>query len=459
MAELTTTFRNHVLSLYQSAAADYARRAATEPVAEAVPGAGDGASPEALAAAVDYVAALHDDERTTNFDAAAPADAQLEGPVDIAKTCASLGYQLLQAKIFGDEASVKRLKGELAAGTCDPRWADTVVEYAKYFGLDGTRGKIPYITPAQAGETVVRIKAGARIGLIGDWGTGAAPAVQVLEQLKLQKPDVLVHLGDIYYSGTDEECRVNFEAIVNRVFDRANSKLPVYTLSGNHDMYAGGTGYYPLLKRLNTGALTQPASYFCLRAEDDSWQLLGMDTGLHDYSPVSVTDAVTFVEAEEQAWHRRRITEFGGKTILMSHHQLFSRYSEIGKKDANGKYVPYNKPMKAMFDGFLSTGKSIPAWFWGHEHNLGIYKPFLNLKYGRCLGHSAVPVFKAQDAYKEVEAIGALPDVDPAAQLPLVGNTYAHGFGMLTLGSDGKAKVDYFNTGGGKTPFFSETME
>lgn len=206
---------------------------------------------------------------------------------------------------------------------------------------------------------MIRVKAGARIGLVGDWGTGAGPAVQVLEQMKTQRPDVLVHLGDIYYSGTDEECRKNFEAIVNHVFDRTASKLPVYTLSGYHDMYSSGAGYYALLKRLNDGALTQQASYFCLRTQDDVWQLLGMDTGLHDYSPVSVTDAVTFVEAEVQAWHKRRIAEFAGKSILM--HQLFSRYSAIGKKDVAGNHVPYNKPMKAMFDSFLSTGKAIRA--------------------------------------------------------------------------------------------------
>jgi len=458
MAELTTTFRNHVLSIFQSAAAHYARQAATEPAPEAAPGGRPSATPDALAAAVDRVAALHEDERTTHLDAAAPAEAQEEGVADIAAACASLGFQLLQAKFLGDDASVERLENQLALGTCDPRWAEALLEYAKYFGIDGTRGKIPYIKPAQAGETVIPIKAGARIGLVGDWGTGAPPAVQVLEQLKAQKPDVLVHLGDIYYSGTDEECRENFEAVVNRVFDRANSKLPVYTLAGNHDMYAGGVGYYALLTRLNAGALTQRASYFCLRAEDNSWQLLAMDTGLHDYSPAGVTDAVTFVEAPEQAWHTRRLAEFGGKTILMSHHQLFSRFSPIGKADENGRYVPYNKPMKTMFDSFLATGKPIPAWFWGHEHNLGIYDAFVGLKYGRCLGHSAVPVLPAQEPYAVIEPVGALPTVAANTELPLVGETYAHGFAMLTLGGNGQAKVDYFNAGG-NAPFFSETIE
>ena len=65
------------------------------------------------------------------------------------------------------------------------------------------------------GPKVITIKANARIGLIGDWGTGAVPAKRILRQLKAQNPDVLIHLGDIYYSGTEEECRINFESIVN----------------------------------------------------------------------------------------------------------------------------------------------------------------------------------------------------------------------------------------------------
>jgi len=459
MTELTKTFRDQFLSVYQSAAAEYARKGEAEASLES--SVGPATSPESLMAAADRVAELHAQELTIHLDTAAPAEAEveLEGVPDIAGKCAALGLQLLQAAAFGDKATAKRLKDELALGTCDPRWADTLIQFADYFGLDGTRGKIPYVTAVQAGEKVIRIKPNSRIGLVGDWGTGAGPAVQVLEQLEAQQPDIVIHLGDIYYSGTDTECRENFEAIVNKVLRRHQSKIPVYTLAGNHDMYSGGHGYYDLLKRLNAGDQTQPASFFCLRASDDSWQLLGMDTGLHDYSPVSVNDVVTFVEADEQAWHKRRIAEFAGKSILLSHHQLFSRYSSIGEKDRSGRYVPYNKRLKTMFDDFLSIGKPIPAWFWGHEHNLGIYKKYLDLKYGRCLGHSAVPVLKEQDPYESLNAIGALPEVTAGTELPLVGNVYAHGFAMLALGANGQAKVDYFNRGAGSQPFFSETIE
>ena len=173
--------------------------------------------------------------------------------VDQAETCAALGWHLLQAKVFGDTASAERLKGELHASSCDPQWATTIEEYVKYFGPFGTRRDPLYVTPEKAGKNAIGIASGAKVALIGDWGTGAQPARQILQEVKALNPDVLIHLGDIYYSGTEDECRANFEAIVNQVFDRSKTRLPVYTLSGNHDMYCGGVGYYKLIKRLNKG--------------------------------------------------------------------------------------------------------------------------------------------------------------------------------------------------------------
>ncbi len=35
--------------------------------------------------------------------------------------------------------------------------------------------------------------------------------------------------------------------------------------------------------------------------------------------------------------------------------------------------------------------EKISGWFWGHEHNLMVYKPFMGFN-ARCIGHSARPV-------------------------------------------------------------------
>jgi hypothetical protein len=468
MDEGPLTFRDHFLSVYQSYVAEVARRKAEQAgVLEGTTPEGVASKPVEVAAAEAAAHEVAERAKAAGRLTVPAAEETLEGTTledmslgENAEVCAKLAMRLLWAKLSGNEAEADEIEDEhLPASKCDILWAKTITDYLNYFGPGGEQRKIPYVRPSDVGPKVITIKAGARIGLVGDWATGALPARRVLQQLKAQKPDVLVHLGDIYYSGTDTECRENFEAIVNAELDRKTTNIPVYTLSGNHDMYSGGVGYYAMLRRLNKTPMTQPASFFCLRSEDNAWQLLAMDTGQHDHSPISVTDALTYVEPDELAWHEARIAEFSGKTILLSHHQLFSAFSQIGQADANGQFLPYNPQLKKAFDRFRATGKPIAAWFWGHEHNLCIYKSYLGLTRGRCLGHSAVPVFQKDDPYDVVPKLNDPPQIVDAAKLSVIDGLYAHGFAMLNLGAQ-QATADYFeDRNGTATKTYSETID
>ena len=445
MSQGPRTFRDPFLSVYQSMMSDIAKANSPGAALEAA-GDEDAPKPDEVAAAELVAARVAVAEMKAagvepQLDQTALEDMSIPENIQI---CAALAKDLLAAKIFGNQARAKEIEQEFLPGSkCDPKWVTTINEYVKYFGPNGKMGEIPYIKPSVVGSTVITIKSNARIGLIGDWGTGAAPAKRVLAQMGEQNPDVVVHLGDIYYSGTEEECRTNFEAVVDGVLSRPSRNIAVYTLSGNHDMYCGGIGFYALLKRLNKPPMTQPASFFCLRAQDNSWQLLAMDTGKHDFSPVGVTHAETFVDEEELAWHETRIREFSGKTILLSHHQLFSAFSTIGKTQQNGRSLSYNPRLRSAFERLQSTGKKIPAWFWGHEHNLCLYKPYLGLEYGRCLGHSAIPVFAQDNPHAVVESIDDPPAIVDEAKLSVSGGVYAHGFAMLQL-QGASVEVDYF---------------
>ncbi|MBY2937188.1 metallophosphoesterase family protein [Rhizobium leguminosarum] len=198
-------------------------------------------------------------------------------------------------------------------------------------------------------------------------GTGARPALDVLRAITAQDPDILIHLGDIYYSGTQEECRKSFMEPIEQVF-RQGATRPVYTLPGNHDIYCGGVGFYDLISKLNPAPFTQPASFFCLRAENEKWQFLAMDTGQHDRSPYSVAvaaaDATTRIEDDELEWLCDRMREFTGKTILLSHHQLFSAYSGIGPEGKYGSRDAVNPNLLKAFRELTSAG-DVSAWFWG----------------------------------------------------------------------------------------------
>ena len=457
------TFRDHFLSIYQSWAADVARQRIAEcGEPESLGAALALEKPREVAAAEDVAAQV---ARAGGPDKA--VEVLGDGPVleDMSagqnvRVCAALALNLMWAHLKKDIAEINKIEKEFLPGSkCDAKWVQTITEYLGYFGPSGDQRAIPYIRPAAVGTKVIPIKAGARIGLIGDWGTGAEPARRVLRQLKAESPDILIHLGDIYYSGTPAECRFNFEEIANSVFDRATSHLPVYTLAGNHDMYSGGLGYYDLIRRLNAPPMTQPASFFCLRAEDESWQLLAMDTGQHDHTPNPSHPEPTYVDQDEVDWHEQRIREFPGKTILLSHHQLFSAFSSVAPAAERGREPCFNPRLKAAFDQLRGTGKTIAAWFWGHEHNLCIYETHLGLSRGRCLGHSAIPVFSQDNPYDVLDGIDDPPKITKRTKLSVRDNIYAHGFAVLALGKT-KVDVDYFEDIGGTVKrHYSEQIE
>src|SRR5262249_43125138 len=151
------------------------------------------------------------------------------------------------------------------------------------------------------------------------------PARAILEQIASLSPDVVIHLGDVYFSGRPEEVRAHFLDVFEAVFGAARPR--VLTLAGNHDRYSGGAGYRALLDGLG-----QPASYFCL--QNEAWQILAMDSGYHDVDPKQRRSLVTDLEPSELAWHLDKVRRFGATkgTILLSHHQLFS-WVGVGRVD------------------------------------------------------------------------------------------------------------------------------
>lgn len=289
------------------------------------------------------------------------------------------------------------------------------------------------------------------VGLIADWGTGGDDAQWLLSQVMAKNPDVLIHLGDIYYAGTVDEDRDNFLSLVNS----AAPNIPVYTLAGNHDMYSGGGVYYGLLAQLNVAPALQPfqqkASYFCLRSAN--WQILGMDTGLHDCDPFTVTSNVTFLDPQEAAWHLDKLNNSGGrKTVLLSHHQLFTAFGGGMGQGSTGKPLAYNPQLYSLFGPYLNN---IALWLWGHEHNFEFFTPYLGLNKGRCIGASAIPCLKAQNPYRliqnpDLQGQSALPTLAPG-MLELSVNAddaYFHNYAIMTLRSPESefvdSMIDYF---------------
>jgi len=351
---------------------------------------------------------------------------------NIIDKCAKLAAELAWAEITGDKPRMKKLINELRMSTCDPGWVEAMEVYLEF---RKNAGKIPYIRYKQLDDFIISIPNHATIGLIADWRTGTEAAEWLLSEVMSHAPDVLIHLGDIYYAGTEEEVRENFLDVMRK--HAGNTQ--VYTLSGNHDMYSGGRGYYWLLKQLK-----QPASYFCLR--NDYWQFLAMDTGLHDNNPFSVSSNLTYLDPGEVTWHLHKLSTAGKRrTMLLSHHQLFSALG-VGA-DGTGKQVGFNPHLLEAFRYDLDR---VSLWLWGHEHNLIVFEPYLNLMRGRCIGAGAIPMMVEEKPYQPNPNLNlqgqALPPVMALNKAKLSTNNdqfYYHSYAIMDL-HKAEGRVSYY---------------
>ncbi|HEX6370249.1 MAG TPA: metallophosphoesterase [Longimicrobium sp.] len=327
-------------------------------------------------------------------------------------------------------------------------WATTVTQYIKTYAW-GTRKpmyrdwKVEGGGDRDYGVVKWRLPKNARIGIVGDWGTGMPDAIALLRRvLHTHEVDAVLHLGDVYYSGTRTEFRNNLLKVYNSLCPDPQRCPPLYNIPGNHCYYSRGPGFYQTIDAMNGSPdRRQQASYFCLRTEDDAWQFLGMDTGINDRNPLE-SSCDPGVRESEAAWHLDKLARFPGSTVLLSHHQLFSAYSKVNRKAQPGKASPANVN-PTLLRQFGNSLEKVVAWLWGHEHNLVIFDTVKSdtgaiLPPGRLIGSSAYEETLLEDPYAQ-----RYPSVPASAvQLQKEKGYYWHGYAIATVGEN--LQLDYY---------------
>ena len=381
--------------------------------------------------------------------------ARVAAPAGIPENCLDLLTRYVIAWVFDDQAEMTKIANEWEFSPCNVSGGLKILqEWLAYYW----RGAPPQYNPPTAdGPGAFALPSPAspgaplRVGVLGDWGTGEQEARAVIDQLMKQAPDLIIHVGDVYYSGTEVEQNAVL-AMLRGARTEYGRDIPFYTLPGNHDYYSGGVGFYQVLPLLNQdvpNACVQQHSFWCLR--NDAWQLQGMDTGYYDSDLLHIDQDITHLRDDEAAWHQRMLVDAGGRrVILFSHHQLFSAFEMIGGMWAN----PYLE--KNLADWEAAADVRPAAWLWGHEHVLGIYQVPGSLPVlGRCVGNGAIPVFTDTKAYTPQP--GGAP-LEPAQQSPdgkihfpngfvqtqpedLV---WSSGFALLELAGDGTGTASYW---------------
>jgi len=236
----------------------------------------------------------------------------------------------------------------------DPRWVQVAWEKAKLF----LKGKRKFITHKSVTDFRFDLKEEATIAIVGDWGGGNAAAQAVADQIRKIKPDYVVHLGDVYYSGTPKEVQDRFL----KFWPTPAAPGQSFALNSNHEMYSGGYGYFDTILK----EFKQPASYFSLA--NKNWRFIGLDTGYVEHD----------LNKEQVAWLAAQFKGSNPRTILLTHHQLFSAYENTDASNLKSRVQP-----------FLDANQ-IYGWIWGHEHLCVVYKKQQGIE-AVCLGNGCFP--------------------------------------------------------------------
>ena len=251
----------------------------------------------------------------------------------------------------------------------------------------------------------------AKIAIIGDFGTGPwndggklkCPAELVIEGVLAQKPDYIIHLGDVYYAGTPKEEKKN---LLNMLPESYKNK--VYTMNSNHEMYDGAKGL--LGETLQNPRFSQQGGSSCFSLSIGEWIFVGLDSAYYDESFLYMKGSLCNKDEKyDQLGYLNTLYQTGKKIFLMTHHNGI-------EVDKDGPKT--NTPLWTQVTGAMAN--NVPdAWYWGHVHNGIVYRDDLSIynvnpenpktSKMRCCGHASIPFGNA--SYLESISSGANPDV------------------------------------------------
>ena len=234
--------------------------------------------------------------------------------------------------------------------------------------------------PFNSGPVVMNIPDNVQIALAGDWGTGdwrtqknPSPSTKVCKAIKAIKPHLTIHLGDVYYAGTDDE----EQHILTKSWPPG--VLGAFALNSNHEMYSGAGAYFNAIGKAPF-QLQGPCSYFAL--ENAHWIIVGLDSAYFSDEWSLYRDGAIFRAggSMEQLDFLKAQVAKGKEIILLTHHNGVA-------EDGSSK-----TPLWAQVMSAFPTGGGPAYWYWGHMH-AGVWydAKATGAVQCRCCGHGALP--------------------------------------------------------------------
>jgi hypothetical protein len=363
-------------------------------------------------------------------------------------TISTADYAWVRAKPGGVVASDGSIVGSGVYQDLDVGWLWALFNYlfnvvepsrvAPFTPPDAHRTSVPYNKPLQIAE------GHARIALVGDWGTGPFdaggyyPSTSVMKSVAELAPSYIVHLGDVYYAGTQNAPQPGEEM---HHFLETWPKMPEersFTLNSNHEMYGGANGYFNVAlgrgAKMGTPFAHQNGySYFALTSADLA--IVGLDTAYFDPSPMYMHGGLGSPGENPQYDFLTDVASRHARLILLTHQPPMSadgtKLSQLWTDVT--RVVPSSK---------------IRLWYWGHVH-LGILYGDQSKLGARgiragCSGHGAIPIgvpWGLKHGNGKIDWYASTP-VGGSADAERVRN----GFAMLTI-SDGQVGEAFYDAG------------
>jgi len=288
-----------------------------------------------------------------------------------------------------------------------------------------TTHKVPFPpAPANPLDLVYAIPDTTSLAIAGDFGTGNASSRSIAGEMKKLAPDYTIHLGDVYYSGTETEERRRLVELW------PSGKRGSFALNSNHEMYSGGHGYFGVALASNTFRLQRGYSYFALT--NRNWLVIGLDSaygGSFMYANGALNDdQLKWLRALMRTSAARAGAEYKN-VIVLTHHQG----------------IELDGTRRDLFRQVTSAlGNGPQRWYWGHVHGVAAFKP-VSVVGGqlraRLCGHGGVP-------YASDTQTPALDWVETeAAGDPQIPKRALNGFAMLRFTPDGLEESFYDERG------------
>ena len=333
----------------------------------------------------------------------------------------------------------------------DPGWL-MAFGYFVFYQLD--RDKIFQPLPQGDPEPIAakgKMPGEISVAIVGDWGTGpygtdGGPAIAVMDAIEHLETDYIVHMGDVYYAGT--QGMLGYGEEKNHLVDRwpgnrqpgMKNEQTSFTLNSNHEMYDGANGYFRTALGYTGSAgygleatvfsAQKGLSYFALHF--DPWVIVGMDTAYYSDPEKFFLEGNLVGGGDAQiTWAQKHFKERAGKNvILMTHH--------------NGLVFDSSDLELPLWEQVCDVFGDIPDyWYWGHVHDGIVYGDNSKAPAGkklRCAGHGAIPYAKAWGLEGLREGT-----VDYYAHTSTGdGLKVRNGFAVITLCSDGSMREVFY---------------